>query len=89
MSTAQAKPPQISIVYSNDVRGETEPCGWKSRQLGGLSKKAYQLQTERKNDPTLLTIDGGVMLVSWLWIILYTFESSPKKYRAWSVLAKV
>jgi hypothetical protein len=30
--------------------------------LGGLSKKAYQLQTERKNDPTLLTIDGGALL---------------------------
>ena len=30
--------------------------------MGGLSKKAYQLQAERKNDPTLLTIDGGALL---------------------------
>jgi len=33
---------ELLIFYSNDVQGETEPCGCQVNQLGGLSKKGFQ-----------------------------------------------
>ncbi|MDD5759504.1 MAG: UshA-like (seleno)protein [Desulfobulbaceae bacterium] len=53
----------ITIFYSNDVQGETEPCGCQSNQLGGLSKKGFQFhKIAADNAKPHLTLDAGNLL---------------------------
>lgn len=53
----------ITIFYSSDVQGETEPCGCQSNQLGGLSKKALQFHKIASDTATPhLTLDAGNLL---------------------------
>ena len=53
-----------TIVYSNDVLGELEPCGCRSNPTGGLLRKAALLESLKK-DPEkgpLLQLDAGDLL---------------------------
>jgi hypothetical protein len=54
---------ELLLFYSNDVRGETEPCGCQPNQLGGLSRKGMQLkQIANKEAKPHLTLDAGNLL---------------------------
>lgn len=51
------------LFYSNDLRGETEPCGCRSRQLGGLARQALQISTLAGQErlPFLFLNSGGLL----------------------------
>lgn len=49
-----------TLVYSNDVLGELEPCGCRSGPLGGVVRRANLLA--RIEDRSLLQLDGGDLL---------------------------
>ena len=62
-SYAAAPGQELLLFYSNDVRGETEPCGCQPNQLGGLSRKAFQFHTIAKDEAKPhLTLDAGELL---------------------------
>lgn len=53
----------LTIFYSADVQGETEPCGCQSNQLGGLSKKGFQFnKIAADTAKPHLTLDAGNLL---------------------------
>lgn len=60
---ARAAGQEFVLFYSNDVQGETEPCGCQPNQLGGLSRKGFQYQkiAEEGTRPRL-TLDAGNLL---------------------------
>jgi hypothetical protein len=49
-----------TLVYSNDVLGEIEPCGCRENPLGGMLRKANLLK--KSEDPSLLQVDAGDLL---------------------------
>ncbi|WP_417915234.1 UshA-like (seleno)protein [Candidatus Electronema sp. JM] len=51
------------LFYSNDGHGETEPCGCRARQLGGLARQALQLSqiTAKEQRPALFLSGGGLL----------------------------
>lgn len=55
---------ELQVFYSNDVRGETEPCGCQLNQLGGLSRKGFQFNkiAAASAKRPHLTLDGGDLL---------------------------
>jgi hypothetical protein len=54
---------EFLLFYSNDVRGETEPCGCSAKQRGGMSRKAAQIKqiAEAEKLPYLF-LDSGALL---------------------------
>lgn len=53
----------LLLFYSNDVQGETEPCGCQTNQLGGLSKKGFQYNKIASDTAKpRLTLDAGNLL---------------------------
>ena len=53
-----------TLIYSNDVLGELEPCGCRNNPTGGLIRKAgllEKLRTEKK-ETFFLQLDGGDLL---------------------------
>lgn len=50
----------LTIVYTNDVMGELEPCGCRHNPTGGLARKAELLR--RLNDSSLVQVDSGNLL---------------------------
>jgi hypothetical protein len=66
LTAAQAAPIKPwTLVYSNDVLGELEPCGCRSNPMGGLARKWNWLKGLSDSAP--LQIDAGDLL----------FETSP------------
>jgi hypothetical protein len=55
-------PPALAatLVYSNDVNGELEPCGCRNNPMGGMARKARMLKG--LEDKTLLQLDAGDLL---------------------------
>ena len=49
-----------TVVYSNDVLGELEPCGCRSNPLGGMVRKEGLLK--QSADTSLLQLDAGDLL---------------------------
>lgn len=62
----------VTLIYSNDVMGELEPCGCRVEPHGGLIRKAGLLNT--LNDQELLQLDAGNLL--------FGFESDAPALRA-------
>lgn len=61
--TAAPTGQDLLLFYSNDVQGETEPCGCQSNQQGGLSKKGFQLdKIAAAAAKPHLTLDAGNLL---------------------------
>lgn len=48
-----------TIIHSNDVLGELEPCGCRSNPLGGVTRKENLLKKIREKDSVLLQLDAG------------------------------
>ena len=55
--TAASK--QIRIVSTANVHGETDPCGWKKKPLGGLARKATIIDNLRAEGFDVLILDAG------------------------------
>lgn len=52
-----------TLIYSNDVLGELEPCGCRNNPSGGLPRKGVLLdQTAAKSKDDLLQLDAGDLL---------------------------
>ncbi len=54
---------EFLLFYSNDNRGETEPCGCQPNQFGGLARKAFQFEqlTKEAGLPSI-ALDAGDLL---------------------------
>ncbi len=54
----------VTIIYTNDVLGELEPCGCRSNPTGGMLRKAAFIEQLKKANPAerLLQLDGGDLL---------------------------
>ena len=50
---------QIRIVSTANVHGETDPCGWKKKPLGGLARKATVIDNLRSEGFDVLVLDAG------------------------------
>ena len=63
-STAAASGQDLLLFYSNDVQGETAPCGCQANQLGGLPKKGFQLKAiaQQEAGRPHLALDAGNLL---------------------------
>lgn len=63
LAAAPLRAADFLLFYSNDVRGETEPCGCRARQLGGLARQALQISTLAKQEqlPSLFLNSGGLL----------------------------
>ncbi len=51
-----------TLVYTNDVLGEIEPCGCRSNPQGGMLRKSNLLK--KLEDKSILQLDGGDLLFS-------------------------
>ncbi len=49
----------VTVLFSNDIRGEFENCGCDEVQLGGLSRKAHLLRLQANKTPDMLRLDAG------------------------------
>jgi len=49
----------ISLIYSTDVKGKIEPCGWKSKPRGGLARRASFLDNIWNENVPFLMVDAG------------------------------
>ncbi|CAK8723464.1 Cytochrome c554 and c-prime [Candidatus Electronema halotolerans] len=63
LMTAPVRAAEFLLFYSNDVRGETEPCGCSAKQRGGMSRKAAQIsQIAAAEQLPFLYLDSGGLL---------------------------
>ena len=53
---------QIRIVSTANVHGETDPCGWKKKPLGGLARKATVIDELRSEGFDVVILDAGNLL---------------------------
>ena len=76
LEAAESK--KIRIVSTANVHGETDPCGWKKKPLGGLARKATIIDELRSEGFDVLVLDAGnlffktegilIGLPSWLTV---------------------
>lgn len=50
----------VTLVHSNDVLGEIEPCGCRTNPLGGMARKQNYLK--KITAPNIIQVDGGDLL---------------------------
>ena len=49
----------IKLILTANVNGETDPCGWKKRPMGGLARKSTIISNNKINGYELLIADAG------------------------------
>ena len=49
----------IKLILTSNVNGETDPCGWKKRPMGGLARKSTIINDIRQDGHTVLIADAG------------------------------
>ena len=52
----------LSIIYTSELRGTIEPCGWKGKRRGGLARKATYLKALSSTKKIFLVLDSGNLL---------------------------
>jgi hypothetical protein len=57
---AQPSARAVTLIHTNDILGELEPCGCRSNPLGGMAREYHLL--ERISDPEKIVLDGGDVL---------------------------
>ncbi len=63
LTAVPVKAAEFLLFHSNDVRGETEPCGCSAKQRGGMSRKAAQIsQIAAAEQLPYLYLDSGGLL---------------------------
>lgn len=65
-SSDSSRPRTLTIVYSNDLRGEIRSCGCVAKDYGGLGRRATFVRSVRDTTGDLLLVDGGDMFSSEL-----------------------
>ncbi len=55
--------PRLTLVYSNDVYGEVEPCGCRNNPLGGLIRRSEFVRALAQ-ESNLIQVDSGDLLFS-------------------------
>lgn len=53
-----------TLIYSNDVLGEIEPCGCRNNPMGGMARKANFLKRHSEKGPEVIQVDAGDLLFS-------------------------
>jgi hypothetical protein len=53
-----------TLVHSNDVLGDIEPCGCRNNPMGGVARKSNFLAKAKLEDPSILQLDAGDLLFS-------------------------
>jgi hypothetical protein len=66
--------PELTIIATTELRGQTEPCGCNTNPLGDLARTARMVQDLRKSGRPVLVVDGGSLL--------YTSTSVPPHVQA-------
>jgi 2',3'-cyclic-nucleotide 2'-phosphodiesterase (5'-nucleotidase family) len=56
---AGGAPPDLVVLSSTDLRGETEPCGCASGPLGGLARRAGVIDSARVRNSRVVVVDAG------------------------------
>ncbi len=77
--TVATESKKIRIVSTANVHGETDPCGWKKRPLGGLARKATVIDELRSEGFNVLILDAGNLLFKKENLGLGTPLESAKK----------
>ena len=54
----------VRIIATSNVIGETDPCGWKKKPLGGLARKATVLNQEADRVSNFFVADAGNLFFS-------------------------
>ena len=49
----------IKLILTSNVNGETAPCGWKKRPMGGLARKSTIINKNKADGYELLVADAG------------------------------
>lgn len=49
----------IKLVLTSNVNGETDPCGWKKKPMGGLARKSTIINNLRKEGNDVIVADAG------------------------------
>ena len=49
----------IKLILTSNVNGETDPCGWKKRPMGGLARKSTIINQNKADGYNLLVADAG------------------------------
>ncbi len=62
--TDTAAPPgghgkKLTLLFTGNVNGATDPCGCKVNQLGGVARRARMIEEIRKENPAVLLLDYG------------------------------
>ena len=50
---------ELSIIFTGNVNGKIEPCGWKTNPSGGLARKADYINNLRNEGKSVLIFDSG------------------------------
>ncbi len=49
----------IKLVLTSNVNGETDPCGWKKKPMGGLARKSTIINNLKKENHDVIVADAG------------------------------
>ena len=49
----------VTFLATGNVHGETDPCGWKKKPLGGLARKATVIDQIKKEGANPIVVDSG------------------------------
>ncbi len=49
----------IKLVLTSNVNGETDPCGWKKKPMGGLARKSTIINDLKKEGNDVIVADAG------------------------------
>ena len=74
----------VTLLVSNNVRGQLDPCGWKKNPLGGLSRKSTYVKQLREDGKKLVILDAGDLLFNNA--VLTEISEQPDKLRAQAIL---
>ena len=55
---------QATLVVTGSVHGQLDPCGWKKKPLGGLSRKLVSINTMRQEGSAPVILDAGDLFFS-------------------------
>ena len=50
---------EIKLVLTSNVNGETDPCGWKKKPMGGLARKSTIINNLRSEGHDVIVADAG------------------------------
>ena len=49
----------IRLVLTSNVNGETDPCGWKKKPMGGLARKSTIIKDLKSEGHDVIVADAG------------------------------